>query len=276
MEAKIEYLEDELFGADGSKLSPNLFDEYFSQMYACFKQVFFYSYSIVYETDENGDSIYYTKDGKIAYDTTKDAKLDSDGKKVKDKNGDVVFLNEDGKIAYDKKNGTRKAVVDSSGNTVIEEFSAEKINQIKEKATAIMNEVEKGDYVKFDALVEEHSMDPGIDKYPNGYYVTATTNYSSPEVIKALFEMEEGEVRLIKSDYGFHVVMKYELGEKPYEKEENADFFVNAETGKYHFVEDMISNLFIDYLKPYTDNIVINEEVYKTVSIKTVGANFYY
>ena len=28
MEAKIEYLEDELFGADGSKLSPNLFDEY--------------------------------------------------------------------------------------------------------------------------------------------------------------------------------------------------------------------------------------------------------
>ena len=276
MEAKISYLMEDLFGANGSRLSSTLIEDYFSKTYARFKQVFFYTYNIVYETDEFGDSIYYTSDGKVAYDVTKTPKTDESGNKVKDANGSVIYITEDGRIAYDKKNGSRKTVLDASGNVVIEDFSAQKINQIKEDALIIMEEVSEGDYVKFDALVEEYSMDPGMLKYTNGYYITETTDYDSPEVVKALFEMNEGEVRLIQSSYGFHVVMKYELEEKAYENKDNSEFFVNSETGEYIFMNDLMNKLFAEYLAPYTENVVIDRELLKGIDIKNIGANFYY
>jgi len=276
VEAKISYLQDELFGQNGSKISPELLEDYFSKTYVRFKQVFLYTYKIIYETDENGDSIYYKEDGTVAYDTDGTPKKDDSGKYIKDKQGNTIYYNDDGSIAYDKTKGTRKTMVDSNGNVMVEDLSAEKINQLKQDAEAIMSEATEGDYVKFDALIEEHNLDSGMSKYPNGYYVTATTDYDSPEVIKALFEMKEGEVRLVQSEFGFHVVMKYELENKPYENKANADFFVDGETGEYLFMDNLIATLFADYLEKYTADIVVNKELLNGVDIKSIGANFYY
>ena len=277
IEAKISYLMEELFGANGSKLSSQLVEDYFNQTYVRFKHVFFYTYKIVYETDENGDNIYYTSDGRIAYDTTRSPKVDANGNKVKDANGDVIYLDDDGTIAYDIKNGTRKTVFDSAGNVIIEDFSAQKINQIKQDAIMIMNEATEGDYVKFDALVEEYSQDTEMLRVaPNGLFVTATTNYDSPEVIKALFEMKDGEIRLVQSEFGFHIVMRYELGEKPYENQENSAMFVNSETGEYVFMSELQNKLFADYLAPYAEKVVVNEELLKGVDIKNAGVNLNY
>ena len=276
LEAKIAYLQEELFGADGSKIAPALIEDYFAQSYVRFKQVFIYTYNIVYETDENGDSIYYKTDGTVAYDTTKIVKKDENGNLVKDSKGNTIYVTEEGRIAYDKKKGARKVVVDASGNAVTEDFSAEKINQLKQDALMIKELATEGDYVNFDALVEEYNMDVGMSQYPNGYYITETTDYDSPEVVKALFQMEEGEVEMVQSQYGFHVIMKYELEEKPYEKEANADFFINSQTGEYLFMSDIINRLFTDYLKSYKEKVTVDESLLETVDIKSVGANFYY
>ena len=72
VEAKIAYLREDLFGINGSKIAPTLIEEYYKDNYARFKQVFLYTYEYVYETDENGDNIYYKEDGKISYDTSKE------------------------------------------------------------------------------------------------------------------------------------------------------------------------------------------------------------
>ena len=189
----------------------------------------------------------------------------------------MIYLDDNGRIAHDKKNGARKNVLDATGNAVIEDFSAQKINQIKQDALMIMGEVTEGDYVKFDALVEEYSQDTEMLRVaPNGLFVTATTNYDSPEVIKALFEMKDGEIRLVQSEFGFHVVMRYELGEKPYENEENSAMFINSETGEYVFMEELQNKLFSQYLAPYAEKVVVNEELLSGVDIKNAGVNMNY
>ena len=92
IEAKIAYLREDLFGVNGDKVGANLIEEYYQQTYARFKQVFFYTYDYVYETDENGDNIYYTEDGKVSYDTTKTLKKNAKGEQVYDENGDRVYV----------------------------------------------------------------------------------------------------------------------------------------------------------------------------------------
>ena len=216
IEAKIDYLQEDLFGKNGSKIGANLVDEYYRDNYARFKQVFLYTYEYVYETDENEDVIYYDENGNIAYDREKGtAKTDSEGKYVTDKNGQRVFvyIDSNGKerISYDRQKGARKAVTDSQGEAVIKKYNDTEMDIVLEQAKGILNEAKNADadtrVQTFDSLVNKHTEEEGISEYPNGYYITADTNYASPEVLKALFDMNVGDVRMVQSDYGIHVIM---------------------------------------------------------------------
>ena len=278
LEAKISYLREYLFGANGSKVSPALIEDYYQQNYVRFKQVFLYTYELVYETDENGDNIWYTDSGKVAYDkaSPNKQKTDENGAVVKDKNGDIIYVTEDGKIAYDKKNGSRKNVMDASGNQMIRNYDSDERKLVIDRATQIMAKADEGDTGMFDTLVKEYSEDTGMDTYPNGIYLTADTNYDSPEVVEALFEMKVGEVRMIRSEYGIHIVMKYELDTAAYEKEENSDFFLSTTSSGYVFMNDLLDKLYADYLEKYKADIEVDEEALKGLDMKSVGANYSY
>ncbi len=278
IEAKISYLNDYLFGANGSKISPTLLEEYYQSNYARFKQVFIYTYALVYETDSDGQEIWYsaTSPNRISYDKTATPKTDDKGIAVKDKNGDTVYVGEDGKIAYDKKNGKRTPVLGEDGNQLTRDYTTEEIRAAIDRATLIEEQCVKGNYTLFDSLVDKYSEDVGMTEYPNGYYLTKDTHYDSPEVVEALFEMETGEIRTVHSDYGIHVVMKYELDEGGYADSDNSDFFVSNDTGNYVFMSKLKEELLAEYLKKYIDKIEINEELLEGVDIKSVGANFYY
>lgn len=278
MEAKIAYLNDHLFGADGSKISSELKQEYYEENYVRFRQIFFFTTKPVYQTDGNGDEIYYKSDGKIAYDKTNGIKKEENGAVVKDKNGDIVFVKYDeaGKehIAYDKGTkdapNTRNPVLDEDGNVVTTKLSASEHIALQDKATLIIEEeAVAGDYTLFDTLVEKYGEDEGMEKYPNGYYLMETSEYDSPEVIEALFEMKDGEIRKVNSEYGIHIVMKYKLDDGGYAKEDNADFFTS-------FTSSLKSVLFAQYLEKYKQQVVVDEKLYKTVSMKSVGANYNY
>lgn len=277
IEAKISYLKDYLYGSNGSNIGTEMIEEYYQENYARFKQIFLYTYGIVYETDSDGNEIYYTSDKRIAYDTTKVIKKDESGNRMTDSNGDFIYVNEDGSIAYDTKNGTRACVYDEKGNIMTREYTEEELRETSDRAQIIYEEkTVDGDFKLFDTLVANYGEDAGMDDYPNGYYMTENSNYDSPEVVKALFEMEVGEIRLVRSDYGIHIIMRYELDAGGYADEDNSDFFISTNTGAYVFMSDLISSLFAEKLSTYTEKIVIDEVLLAGVDMKSVGANFYY
>ena len=276
IEAKVSYLNDYMFGSDGSLIAENLIEDYYEQTYARFKQVFLYTYDFVYETDGDGQDIYYKDDGKISYDTSATAKVDGNGEPVYDKNKDRIYVDENGKVAYDKSKGTRKHVLDSQGNQVVEQMSEAELNQTKANAAQIFEMAAKDDYQGFDRLVEKYSEDTGMETYPGGYYITATTSYDSPEVVKKLFEMEVGDVAQVSSQYGIHIFMRYELEDDGYQKSENSDFFISTTNGGYVFMSDLKTKLMTEYLKPFKEQILLDETIFAQADIKSVGANFYY
>ena len=287
MEAKIAYLSDHLFGSDGSKISEENYENYYQENYVKFKHIFFYTTKPVYDTDENGDTIYYkdlTADPvRIAYKTTGDdvePLLDSNGANVKDKNGDKIYVyKESQKIAYDE--GTEDAptypnpVLDDNGYTVTEKLTAEESRELSDRVQMIMDAVKDGEYSLFDSYVEEYNEDIGMEMYPGGYYLTATSNYDSVEVRDALFEMEDGEIRRIESDYGIHIVMKYELDKGAYADTANKDFFRN-ESGTLTFLETLKNQLIGTYVEKYKADIKLNDKLVAGLSMKNVKANRYY
>jgi hypothetical protein len=283
MEAKIAQLSDHLFGADGSRISAENYENYYQENYARFRHIFFYTVNIVHEEDKNGDVIYYSdlSAKKIAYDSERDGakkKENADGSPVKDDKGQFVWVYTDDKgvehVSYDTK-ASPNPLLDENGNVITEKMTADDLRALSDKVQMIREHVKDGEYTLFDSLVEEYSEDEGMEKYPNGYYLTRTSQYDAPEVVEALFEMKEGEIRYVESDYGVHLVMKYELEEGGYAKKENVDFF-GTEDGTYSFLGTLKSQLLEAYLSQYKSQIVVDEERLKSLSMKNVDANYNY
>lgn len=278
IEEKIAYLKNDIFGADGSKIAKNLIDDYYKANYARFKQILYYTCDYVYITDENGDDIYYKKDGKIAYDTTATPKTDANGNNMRDANGDVIFVktNSEGltRVAYDTKNGTRRNKTDTDGSYIIAELEGAELQAVLAQASETYAKMKKDDYETFEKNMNSE------ESYPNGYYITKETDYDSPEVVEAIFEMEVGEVRAVKSQYGVHVIMKYELEDDGYDPSahpENSDFFISTKNGNYVFLTDLINQLTSSYLTSnYKDKIIVDTTALEGVDIKRVAPNFYY
>ncbi len=291
MEAKIAFLSDHLFGSDGSLISNDNYEKYYQENYARFKQIFFYTSKPVYVVDEKGDVIYYSdlQNKIIAYDSSREGavkKTDSSGAVVKDSSGQIIWVyTVDGveHISYDKKGTDEQPTypdpkLDDDGNIITDRLTTEEHIALADKAQIIVeDEAKEGFYNLFDDLVDKYGEDEGMEKYPNGYYMTRTSQYDAPEVVEALFEMEEGEIRIIepKDGYGIHIVMKYELDEGGYSNSENADFFRN-ENGSYAFLATLKNQLLEDYLESYKANIVIDEDRRRGLSMKNVGANYNY
>lgn len=280
IEAKLAYLNEYLYGTNGSKIGNEVINEYYKANYVRFKHVFFYSYDIEYEQDDDGKDIYYTEtnDGRIAYDTSAQKRRDKDGKEVKDKKGDIIYENEDGTIAYDKKNGVRIPKYDENGYVLKRDFTKEELIALDDHATLIMEELEgqEKNYTLFDSYVEEYSEDEGSLKYTHGFYMTADSNYESAEVLEAVLEMKTGEIRKIPSKHGIHIVMKYELEENGFGLTENSDFFINTKTGAYVFINDVMTVLLNEKLKPHVEKIEVDKSRYDAISIKDLAPNYYY
>ena len=92
----------------------------------------------------------------------------------------------------------------------------------------------------------------------------------------ALFDMEVGEVRMVSSDYGIHVMMRYELDEGAYQNEENEYSFLNQQTGLYSFMDSLINQVYASYLQPYAERVAVYEDRLTGVDMKSVNANSSY
>ena len=279
MEAKYDYLQQVIYGTDGELLAAETRMAYLNEHAVCFKQVLIRSFDYVYEKDTNGDEIYYlpsennAKVNNIAYDNVKGSvRLDEYGKTLTDANGDDIFFLPDGKIAYDKVNGVRALSYDASGNPKTVKYSAEELAAHKADAEEILATVEAGDYAAFEALLAEYEAADDDAFVTDGtycfLYTTGDNNYDYlNDIADTLAESEEGQIRMISSEYGYNVVMKYPMPADAAANTAYEDWFsdLSART---------IAMLFNQKCSAYMEMVTVNEEAFATLpSMKDIGTN---
>lgn len=164
-------------------------------------------------------------------------------------------------------------VRDDKGNYKIRELNAEEELALNKKVETILEAAKTGDYTGFDELVSKYDEEPdeASKLYPEGFYLSERSNYKIEEVRKALFSMDEGEIRAVIPDggYGVYIIMRYENAESGYSAEANQAFFGD-------FTELLKNHLIGEYLDRFTKEITVDEDVARGVDIKSVGANVYY
>lgn len=279
IDAKVQYLQEYLYGSDLSKVSDDLKQQYYEDNYVRFKQILLPKYEYVYETDKDGTVIYYepsegSETGKMLYDkSTGIRKFDDAGNALTDENGSVIYYNEDGTVAYDKENGVPAYTYDENGNFKIRTYSSSELQKIKATAEDIAEFTATGDFDTFEKYIQTHSDDTDLQaSSPNGIYFAVNAQYGYDyivDMISELTEMKDGELRMVESDSGYHVIMKYELDDGAYDVKENADWFSSFST-------DVMQWLFSERCAQYLDSIEVNEDVLSQVDIKSVKHNFNY
>lgn len=285
MDAKANYVVDYLYGSDGSKIGDDVKKTYFEKYYVSCKQILIQKYYYIYETDKDGNEIFYDSEGKILYDTSKTPAVDKDGKPVYDGFDNRVYYNDDGSIAYDTKKGERKIKIDETGKEVYKLYTDEELKKIKENVLALAEKAQGTDLNGFDILRRENSEDYDENDETNGvmYYATNIDYFSvSSEFLDKLSSnleaMRVGEVRLVESDLSFNIIMKTELEAKAYEEEKYDGYFVDKTFGVFDFVTNLKSDLYSARLQKYKDKVVVNYDVLESLnfSISNVSPNYYY
>lgn len=281
MQAKIDKLQSHLYGKDASLIGDDIKTDYMTKNYVHYKQLFLPFAKFVYETDANGDDIYFKPSAndktapsdRICYDT-----VNGIASTKTDKNGDVIFYLEDGKtIAYDFTDGIRKKLTDKDGNYQTAELSDDEKKALKSEKNALYNELKTASEKNFEAAVSRvyAQKDLAADQNTDGYYIrrntyTGASSYLN-DVISALDTMKDGEVEVIESEHGYFIIKKYKFTEKAYDLETNkSSWFAN-------FNELVINKLFSELCQPYYDKIVVDEEAYADVpSMKDIKTNYFY
>ena len=282
IEAKYEYLQEQIYGKDGELLSADARNAYLNEHAVAFKQVLIRSFDYVYEVDANGDEIYYlpgennAKVNNIAYDTKNGTpRVDEFGKTIVDKNGDTVYYLSDGSIAYDTEAGVRAMVYGTDGSLQTKKYSAEELAEHKAAAEELMATVKAGDFAAFEALLAEYQIDDEDAFVSDGalcfLYTTGDNNYDYlNDIADSLATAEVGEMRVISSEYGYNVVMKYEIPADAATNESYKDWFSDL-------TSRIIAKQFHTMCKPYMEKVKVDNDVFATLpSMKEIATNTSY
>ena len=88
-------------------------------------------------------------------------------------------------------------------------LSADKLTALKAKANTVMGEV-TANKTKFDSYVTAYNEDPGMQTAPNGYVFNKDESFI--QLFKdTAFSMAIGDVKLIETDQGWHIMYKVPL-----------------------------------------------------------------
>ena len=291
MSAKIEYLVSYLYGG-GEKISDAIRQDYLEEKYVSFKQIMIPYYRYVYVTDSNGDDVYYTSDGKIAYDVEEGIPLDPDGDGTsnRDKNGDVIYYKDvNGKphIAYDTETGTRKLKLDQNGNPETVDYTSAEKSAAWERAQSVYTKMDgkNGNFHEFESLmlVYDESYSAEEDVGDGRMYLNTDVDYSNlygddtiSEIVEEVSKVDVGEVTIYESEYGMHIVMRYGVEDKAWDNEAYAGYFVD-ETGYVDFEAKLINYLFsleVARAKDKYGDVTVDEEQLGKISIRDIGINY--
>lgn len=286
MDAKANYVVEYLYGVDGDKIGDGVKDEYFEENYVSCKQILIQKYYYIYETDKDGNKIYYdTENNTIIYDKTKTPAVDENGKPVYDKSGKQIYYNDDGSIAYDTVNGKPRILTDENGNEQYKMYTESELAELKKKAEELVVKAQAVDENGFNVLRRENSDDyDAADKTNGAMYLATNVDYFTvsskllDDMAKGLSKMAVGDVKMFESELSFNVVMKTELKSGAYDDENLKGYFKDEIYGVYDFITNIKYDLYSARLEKYADKIVVNQDVLTSLkfSISNVAPNYYY
>ncbi|MBE6601789.1 MAG: hypothetical protein E7637_04715 [Ruminococcaceae bacterium] len=287
LEYKIETLKTHLYGANASNVGDNVKNQFMNEYYVHFRQIYLTSQPVVYLTDSNDEEIYFrTEEGqthRICYDTGNGVTKTEDGEVKKDSNGDEIYYVDDGtftKIAYDNVKGEPQPATDeTTGEVKVREMTKEEKNALNERVSSLLEKAKTMTAEEFEQLLSKESDgDTDVSEYTDGIYLRTDLDYSLMgdgqaylnTIASNLTSMQQGDVCLVESPTGYHIIRKYENTPNAYSNAANESYFEN-------FNANLINKLFLDECHKYVDYIKINEKVLaKAPSMKTVEVNSFY
>jgi hypothetical protein len=279
---KLALLREDLYGKNGSLVSEASKENYLNEHYVAFKQIMVAKFDYVYETDENGDDIYYNEDKTVAYNKELYKHYDRNGDPVKDASGNVMYFHADNSIAYDTENGVRAYRYDESGNPLTANYSGTELIERKGRAEALAAQAGKGNYTRFEELMLLHSDNYDEETSANAFYLDHTVSYAAcgfdyfDDLADAVVSVDVGETAVVETDYGFHVLMRYETEKGAYDEEKLKDWFTDAYYNVFDFYTNLTSTLLDARLAESMTAILVDEELASTLSMKTVATNLYF
>ena len=132
------------------------------------------------------------------------------------------------------------------------------------------------DAAGFDKLIEEFSESEGDNgvmyllNSPSYYYSQSESAKYLDDIASALGEMKVGERRVISSDYGYHIIYKYENGDGAYDDKAYSDVFES-------FNDDVIEHKFLELCDEYESKVDLDRDVWeKSVGFVSIGTNILY
>ena len=275
---KIEWLMLSLYGENASKVSATVKDSYFKENYVAFQQILLSNFYYLFETDIYGDDVYYNSDGSIAYDVS--------AGNIKLIDGAFVYHREDGRIAYDTENGKRKPITDEQGNQLTERYTTGEMLDRLNLAINLRDTASQGSAPNFqrlrlaytdEDLSDEEYSDTLSYLATNVSYASISTSWSTLDAIASkLAEMEIGEIAIVQTDAGIHIVRKYLTEAGAYADERYTQWFNDSRYRIYDFNSNLVNELLTTRLANYEAAIKVNTDLLKGLSLKTSPSNFYY
>jgi len=252
-------------------LGENVKEEYLAENYVHFQQIFLAAYNYVYETDENGDVIYYDADNKPLYKETPFKET---------KNGTTLYYTDNtyAHLSYDVENGAPSPKINESGTAYeTTEKTKEELEELTERAKLLETMLKNSSTQDFEAAVKEESDDPtAVETYTDGYYLKRGTASDAEWgeayalILEALEKMEIGEVALVETTSGYHIIKKYENTKKAYDKTENKVWFED-------FARGLTEQIYHAECEPYLASIVVDEALLASAkNMKQVPVNYFY
>ena len=141
------------------------------------------------------------------------------------------------------------------------ELTAEELAAKQALIDAIDESLAEG--ADFDEVYDAFSEDK---YYKNGYYISKNMDFIE-DVTDSAMSLEVGEYKKIETDYGTHYIMRLEMDEKPWENEDNSDFFDGYDT-------TVGQALFADMAEEKISEVVLNEEVLGEYTMADSAINY--
>lgn len=172
--------------------------------------------------------------------------------KMQEQIGDKEYTDEDKKEYYKEHYRRAKHILISTKDMATnKDLSKDEQEEAKKKAEELLKKAKSGE--DFDALVKEHSQDPGSLTNTDGYIFT--DNEMVQEFQDGVDSLQAGEFTLVKSDYGYHVIERLAL-------DETSELFEKGfEDKKEDIVKALENDSFKDQVYELADQYGIKAEI---------------
>lgn len=160
--------------------------------------------------------------------------------------------------AYDSE----KSDYDENGNFVKAELDSETKAKKDAQVQEALDALDRGE--NFTDVYMKYSDETS---YPNGYYIYAGIEGLPSELVTHALSLEVGKTEVFDSYYGAHIIKRVEMDEKPWENDENSDFFED-------FTDSVYESVYIEHISSYYDMIETDDEAIAAISVKDALPNY--